>query len=107
MYAFLLINLINFSRHHKQHLHMHRRHLEMKQNRIQESTRSMPYFVRSLLNFLHFFSTYSRMVLSILMMAMTRDPNAMVPRWKAVAFHMAVPRAQEGRSLLLSSVQYH
>ena len=107
MYAFLLINLINFSRHHKQHLHMHRRHLEMKQNGIQESRRSTPYFVRSLLNFLHFFSTYSRMVLSILMMAMTREPNAMVPRWKAVAFHMAVPRAQEGRSLLLSRVQYH
>ena len=29
MYAFLLINLMNFSKHHKQHLHIQRRHLKL------------------------------------------------------------------------------
>ena len=65
------------------------------------------YLVRSLLNRFSFFSMYSRMVLIILMMAMTRDPKATVPRWNTVVFHSAVPRAHLGRSLFLSRVQYH
>ena len=59
---------------------MHRRHLEMKQDRIKESKGSTPYFVRSLLNFLHFFSMYSRMVLIVRMMARMRLPKATVPK---------------------------
>ena len=38
--------------------------------------------MRSLLNFLHFFSMYSRMVLIMRIMAMMRLPNAIVPKWK-------------------------
>ena len=38
------------------------------------------HFVRSLLNFLHFFSMYSRMVLIVRMMARMRLPKATVPK---------------------------
>ena len=62
--------------------------------------------MRSLLNCLHFFSTYSRMVLIILMMARMRDPKAMVPRWKTVACHMDLARVKEG-IFCLFIVQYH
>ena len=37
--------------------------------------------MRSLLNFWHFFSMYSRMVLIVRMMAMMRLPKAIVPKW--------------------------
>ena len=67
----------------------------------------MPYFVKSFWYILHFFSMYSRIVLSILMMEMMSEPKAMVPRWNTVALYIAVPRAQPGRSFFLSRVQYH
>ena len=38
--------------------------------------------VRSLLNFLHFFSAYSRIVLMVRIMARMRLPKAIVPKWK-------------------------
>ncbi len=59
-----------------------------------------------MLNCLHFFSTYSRMVRSILMMARTREPKAMVPRWYTVACHMDLARVKGG-TFCLFIVQYH
>ncbi len=65
----------------------------------------MRHRVRSLLNFLSLLSTYSRMVLSILMTAMMREPKATVPRWKKTA--LAKDR-QSGHHFTsaLSHVQY-
>ena len=41
-----------------------------------------------------------------LMMAMIRDPNAIVPKWKTVVLKRDVKRAEQG-TFVLSLVQYH
>ena len=88
MYAFLLRNLMNFSRHHRQHLHRQMRHR-----------------VSSLLYFLSLLSMYSKIVLIILMMAMMREPKATVPKWKKTALQNERHSGQVFR-FFLSYVQY-
>ncbi len=111
---------MNFSRHQRQHLERGASDKKKKKNRLNLANLSqnvperqssylqmqMRHLVRSLLNFLSFPSMYSRMVLSILMMAMMSDPKATVPRWKKTAFPNALHSGQVFR-FFLSHVQYH
>ena len=74
MYAFLLINFIHFSMHHRQHF---------KQHKIA--------FKTAFLLFLALRSMYSKIARNVLMIAIIAAPNSKVPR-----FFMTKPNSLNG-----------
>lgn len=88
IYAFLLINLRNFSKHQKKHLQQHRMAL-----------------VTSLSYFLSFWSTYSSAIRIMRQTVMMNDPKARVPIWYLKVCPEASITAKKGKFDLFQ-VQY-